>query len=93
MASEYQLIANYDGVLRYADGATIPPDGGNRDWQTYTEWLAEGNEPDPAPPPSRQGVIMQSAQALSFSQAKSLNTQGRTQEAVAAILDMLEPKT
>jgi hypothetical protein len=51
MASEYQLILNYDGVTRTADNATIPPDGGNRDWQEYLAWCDEGNEADPAPPP------------------------------------------
>jgi hypothetical protein len=51
MAQPYQLITNSDGVLRVADNAHIPNDGGNRDWQEYTSWLAEGNTPDPAPPP------------------------------------------
>jgi hypothetical protein len=48
--AEYQLIANYGGVLRIADNATIPPDPANVDWQEYQAWLAEGNTPDPAPP-------------------------------------------
>jgi hypothetical protein len=51
MAQPYQLIADFDGVLRVADTAYIPNDGGNRDWQDYQAWLAEGNTPDPAPPP------------------------------------------
>jgi hypothetical protein len=48
--ADYQHIRDYDGVLRTQDQATIPPDGGNRDWQEYQAWLAEGNTPDPAPP-------------------------------------------
>jgi hypothetical protein len=51
MASEYQLVTNFDGVKHTEDEAFIPNDGGNRDWNVYTEWLAEGNEPDPAPAP------------------------------------------
>jgi hypothetical protein len=51
MANEYQHIRDYDGVLRYSDGATIPPDGGNRDWQEYLAWCDDGNVADPAPDP------------------------------------------
>ena len=90
--ADYQLIANSTSVTRTADRATIPDDPANRDWQEYQSWLAEGNTPDPPPPPSRAGVISQSATALNFSQAKSLNAQGRTQEALNALLTMLEPK-
>jgi hypothetical protein len=52
MAAEYQYITNYDGVKRYIDEATIPPDEANRDWQEFLAWDAiEGNDPDPAPVP------------------------------------------
>ena len=51
MAQPYQLITNSDGVLRIEDNAHIPNHGGNRDWQEYQAWLAEGNTPDPAPLP------------------------------------------
>jgi hypothetical protein len=35
-------------ILRARDGAFIPPDPGNRDYQEYMTWLAAGNTPDPA---------------------------------------------
>jgi hypothetical protein len=44
----YQLTAS-DTILRLADNAFIPPDPANTDYQAYLEWLAEGNEPEPAP--------------------------------------------
>ena len=91
--AEYQLIANSTSVTRRADNAIIPDDPANRDWQQYQQFLADGGVPDPAPPPSRIGVIAQSTAALSLAQAKQLNAQGDTQSAVAAILEWLEARS
>jgi hypothetical protein len=46
----YQLT-NSTGILRN-DGAYIPPDSANTDYQQYLEWLAEGNTPEPYVPPA-----------------------------------------
>ena len=37
-----------DSVIRLADRTFIPLDSGNRDYQEYLEWVAEGNTPEPA---------------------------------------------
>ena len=57
--ADYQLTATNEpcAVIRYRDGATIPPDMANRDYNGdqfspgYIQWKAAGNTPDPAPPP------------------------------------------
>ena len=38
-------------ILRLSDELWISPDPANRDYQEYLAWLAEGNEPLPAPDP------------------------------------------
>ena len=49
----YQQIKNKDGLVvntirRLNDGACIPFDPANTDYQAYLKWLAEGNTPLPA---------------------------------------------
>jgi hypothetical protein len=48
----YKLLKNIDNevtvVFRLLDGACIPFDPDNTDYQAYLKWVSEGNEPLPA---------------------------------------------
>ena len=39
---------NNFSIQRVSDGAYIPKDNANRDYQEYLKWLEEGNTPLPA---------------------------------------------
>ena len=44
----YKLTENQNIVKRLSDNAFIPFDPANTDYQEYLEWIAAGNEPEPA---------------------------------------------
>jgi hypothetical protein len=46
------LATNGQTVIRDADGANIPPDPRNADFQAYLAWLGAGNTPAPYAPPA-----------------------------------------
>lgn len=48
--SAYKLTEG--GVQRTSDGAFIPEDAANIDWQGYLAWVALGNTADPLPGPT-----------------------------------------
>jgi hypothetical protein len=45
----YQII-NAQAVRRLSDGAFIPADPENSDWQAYQIWLGNGETPEPVEP-------------------------------------------
>jgi len=44
----YKLHKDLFVVTRIVDGAGIPFDPANTDYQAYLKWLSEGNQPLPA---------------------------------------------
>jgi hypothetical protein len=50
--ADYRLTQTEGVVIRATDGASIPLDPDNRDWQAFNAWVTAGGVPDPyvAPP-------------------------------------------
>jgi hypothetical protein len=42
------IFGEANAVIRTTDGASIPFDPDNTDYQAYLKWVAEGNQPQPA---------------------------------------------
>jgi hypothetical protein len=52
----YQLTLGAS-IIRKSDGATIPADPSNSDYQAYQAWIKAGNTPDPMPAATNQELV------------------------------------
>lgn len=62
----YRLTSTPHIIQRVSDGASIPADPDNRDYQEYLAWVEAGNTPEPyepPPPPVPQSVTRFQARA------------------------------
>lgn len=76
----YQLT-HTNAVIRIEDGAAIPLDPKNKDYQDYEEWLDAGNTPEAAQAESAPPPITVSAWQF----RKALNAQGLRQQVEDAV--------
>jgi hypothetical protein len=48
LIADHPIFGNANNIIRVTDGASIPFDPDNTDYQAYLKWVAEGNTPLPA---------------------------------------------
>jgi hypothetical protein len=77
-------------IVRDSDGATIPVDPANADYQAYLLWLQFDNHPGQgnAPAVDNSALIADSARSLALAKIKALAAQGDTQAALAALMEI-----
>lgn len=83
----YQKLPDFNGqpaqaIKRIADGASIPMDPANTDYQAYLAWVAEGNVAEPAPVPTADETLAAERAGMVCSAL-----QGRLALAAAGLLD------
>ena len=88
MAAAYQLTGAASIFLRVADGALIPNDLGNADYQAFLAWQALGNTPDPIPTPAPLTIIDAAIYVGRFTSAEliAIHTFALTNPPIAASL-------
>ena len=76
-------LRNGTSLVQRSDGAVLPSDPDNTDWQAYQAWLAAGNTPAPAP--SLAPVVPQVISDRQFFQQLAAQRVISEDEALAAV--------
>lgn len=108
-AARYQQVLDIHGVVNpdmikgiFEGGQEmfIPNDPRNQHWQAFQAWLKEGNEPELplsiphiSNPAAMQEMITKSEQAQELNHVKILAAQGHTEEALMALINMVEKQS
>jgi len=85
----YKLTTS-TAIVRLVDGAFIPEDEDNTDFQQYLAWLAEGNTPKPADPVPEKPVALT---ALIKLETENQITQRRLRETIMLITEAFKQIT
>lgn len=73
--AEYQLTSNERTIIRTGDGAYIPTDPANRDYQEYLKWAEDGGVADPYVPPPEVEPVPTPEQLLLFDHENRIRAQ------------------
>jgi hypothetical protein len=82
-------LTKHNSIQRLSDNASIPPDPANRDYAEYLEWVAAGNNPEPADQPSLSQVAATKLEEL----RKKRNEASSADVVVAGNIFTAEPET
>ena len=94
----YQLLADGSFVRRLSDGAQIPADPLNRNYQEYLAWVADGNtaqpadpepEPEPEPEPSLDERLLAAVDSAKTAVTASKSFTAEQAAVLAAVFDGL----
>jgi hypothetical protein len=90
--ADYQLTST-DMIIRTADGASIPPAEGNRDYAEYLKWVEGGGVADPYVEPEKEAPQPTPQQELAFDHENRIRVlEGQPPLSMADLIAKMAPK-